>query len=107
MELKIGRFEPDYTGQLGFYVSVVDDQLRKADRHAPAVGILLCAARDDRVVHYALAGAAKPIAVADYTYGALAADAQQALPTGAELANVVDEALTAGEGQGASAEEPE
>ena len=100
VELKIGRFEPDYTGQLGFYVSVVDDQLRKPDRHAPTVGILLCAARDDRVVHYALAGAAQPIAVADYTYEAVPANAQQSLPTGAELADVIDEALTAEEDRG-------
>ena len=100
VELKIGRFEPDYTGQLGFYVSLVDDQLRKADRHAPTVGILLCAARDDRVVHYALAGTAQPIAVADYTYDTVPANAQQSLPTGAELAEVIDEALTAEEDRG-------
>lgn len=67
VELKIGRFEPEYTGQLGFYVSLIDDQLRRRDRHAPTVGILLCAARNDRVVRYALAGSAHPIAVADYT----------------------------------------
>ena len=97
VELKIGRFEPDYTGQLGFYVSLVDDRLRKADRHAPTVGILLCAARDDRVVRYALAGSAQPIAVADYTYEPVPADAQPMLPTGAELADVVDEALAAEE----------
>ncbi|MEV0287957.1 PDDEXK nuclease domain-containing protein [Kribbella sp. NPDC050820] len=43
VELKIGPFEPQYTGQLGFYVSVVEDQLRRPHRHAPTVGILLCA----------------------------------------------------------------
>lgn len=104
VELKIGRFEPEYTGQLGFYVALVDDQLRRPDRHAPTVGILLCAARDDHVVHYALAGAAQPIAVADYTYGP-AATGQQTLPTGAELADVVDEALAVKETRGTG--EPE
>ncbi|MDQ2797251.1 MAG: PDDEXK nuclease domain-containing protein [Actinomycetota bacterium] len=44
VELKIGRFKPDYTGQLGFYVAIVDEQLRKPAIHAPTVGILLCAA---------------------------------------------------------------
>ena len=88
-------------------VSLVDDQLRKPDRHAPTVGILLCAARDDRVVRYALAGAAQPLAVADYTYRAVPADTQQMLPTGAELAHVVDEALAAEEERGRAADAPE
>lgn len=65
VELKIGRFEPEHTGQLGFYVAMVDDRLRLPDRHAPTVGILLCAERNDGVVGYALTSAAHPIAVAD------------------------------------------
>jgi predicted nuclease of restriction endonuclease-like (RecB) superfamily len=97
VELKIGPFEPQYTGQLGFYVSLVEDQLRKPDRHAPTVGILLCAERNDRVVRYALAGAAHPIAVADYTFATRARIQPGALPTATELADVVDTALTAGE----------
>ena len=97
VELKIGRFEPEFTGQLGFYVSVVDDQLRRADRHAPTVGILLCAARNDRVVRYVLTGAAHPIAVADYTFTELSRTDASALPTAVELAEVVDTALTGGE----------
>jgi hypothetical protein len=56
VELKIGRFKPDYAGQLGFYVALVDDQPRRPDRHAPTVGILLCAGRNDRVVRYSLGG---------------------------------------------------
>ena len=34
VELKIGRFDPAYVGQLGTYVAVVDDRLRRRDRHA-------------------------------------------------------------------------
>ncbi len=41
VELKIGSFDPAYVGQLGTYVAVVDDRLRRADRHAHS-GILLC-----------------------------------------------------------------
>ncbi|HEY3514611.1 MAG TPA: PDDEXK nuclease domain-containing protein [Kribbella sp.] len=90
VELKIGPFEPQYTGQLGFYVSVVEDQLRRPELHAPTVGILLCAERNDRVVRYALAGAAHPIAVADYTF---AAAPTESLPSATELADVVDNVL--------------
>ncbi len=90
VELKIGPFEPQFTGQLGFYVSLVDDQLRRPERHAPTVGILLCAERNDRVVRYALASAAHPIAIADYTF---APAPPGALPSATELADVVDNVL--------------
>ena len=68
----------------------MDDRLRRPERHAPTVGILLCAAREDAVVQYALTSAAQPIAVADYTY---AMPTPGALPSAAELAKVVDAAL--------------
>lgn len=67
IELKIGKFKPDYAGQLGFYVAVVDDQLRREQIHAPTVGILLCASRNDSVVRYSLANTTAPMAVANFT----------------------------------------
>ncbi len=85
MRLKIGRFDPAYVGQLGTYVAVVDDRLRRSDRHAPTVGILLCKGRSDTLVRYALAGAPAPQAVADYTYDTLPPQERGGLPTGAEL----------------------
>jgi len=91
VELKVVRFEPEFAGQLGFYVALVDDRLRR-DRHAPTVGILLCAAREEAVVQYALTSSAEPIAIANYTY---ITPTPGALPSGAELAKVVDAALTA------------
>ncbi len=57
VELKIGKFEPGFAGQLNFYVSWVDDQLRRS-QHAATVGLLLCADRNERVVRYALGGSA-------------------------------------------------
>lgn len=93
VELKIGRFKPDYAGQLGFYVALVDDQLRRPGRHAPTVGILLCAGRNDRVVRYSLGRAASPMAVADYTYDTLPAAERCALPAAEDLAAVLDSPL--------------
>ena len=46
-----------------FYIAAVDDRLRDPVLHAPAVGILMCADRNDTVVRYALSGAAQPMAV--------------------------------------------
>ncbi len=91
VELKIGRFDPGYVGQLGTYVAVVDDRLRRPDRHAPTVGILLCKSRNDTLVRYALAGASAPLAVADYTYDALPSDERAVLPAADELAAALDQ----------------
>jgi len=90
VELKIGRFDPVYVGQLGTYVAVVDDRLRRGDRHATTVGILLCKGRNDTLVRYALAGAPAPLAVADYTYDSLPPQDRRGLPTAAELAAALE-----------------
>jgi predicted nuclease of restriction endonuclease-like (RecB) superfamily len=42
IELKVGRFEPEYLGKLGFYLEALDRDVRKAHEQ-PAVGVLLCA----------------------------------------------------------------
>ena len=93
IELKIGPFTPEHAGQLGFYVSWVEDNLRDLDRHLPTVGILLCAGRSDNVVRYSLAGTRQPLAVAEYTYDSLPATVRELLPTEAELAAAADTAL--------------
>ncbi len=80
VELKIGKFKHEYAGQLGFYVEMVDDELRQPHIHAPTVGILLCAGRNERVVRYALRAAAAPMAVATYTYDKLPDAERAALP---------------------------
>jgi predicted nuclease of restriction endonuclease-like (RecB) superfamily len=85
VELKIGRFDPAYVGQLGTYVAVVDDRLRRSDRHAPTVGILLCKSRNDTLVRYALAGSPAPLALTDYTYDTLPPQERGGRPTAAEL----------------------
>jgi len=91
IELKVGRFVPEHTGKLGFYVAWVDENLRDHDHHAPTVGILLCAGRNDNVVRYSLAGSDQPLAVADYTYEALPDAIRAAVPTEAELVAALDE----------------
>jgi len=71
IELKIGPFQPEHAGKLGFYVTWVDANLRQPDRHSPTIGILLCAGRNDSLVRYTLAGSTAPLAVANYTYDTL------------------------------------
>lgn len=65
VELKIGRFRPEDAGQLSFYVTAVDEEVKRDD-HAPTVGLLLCASINETVVEYALRGIHKPMQVSGY-----------------------------------------
>lgn len=89
VELKTTTFDPRDTGQLGFYVALVDDKLRIPGRHEATVGILLVAGTNEAVVRYALASTSQPVAVSRYE---LTEDARAALP---EEARIV-EAFTRG-----------
>lgn len=87
VELKIGRFKPEYAGQLGYYVTLVEDRLRR-EQHASTVGLLLCTDKNERVVRYALAGSSQPIAIASYD---LLPPAEQAvLPSEDDLRRALD-----------------
>lgn len=90
VELKIGKFRPEYLGQLGMYVALVDDVKRIAGVHNPTVGILLCASRNERVVRYSLRGSNAALAVASYTYDTLPEDERAGLPDATELAAALD-----------------
>jgi predicted nuclease of restriction endonuclease-like (RecB) superfamily len=86
IELKTGRFKPEYLGQLGFYVSLVDDRLRRP-RHANTVGLLLVTEKNDAVVRYSLAGHQAPVAVSSYDL--LPAAEKAALPSERVLARAL------------------
>lgn len=65
IELKVGRFEPEYLGKLAFYVEALDRDVRKPHEN-PAIGVLLCASKNDEVVEYALSRTASPSLIAEY-----------------------------------------
>lgn len=65
VELKVGRFEPEYLGKLSFYLEALDRDVRKAHEQ-PSIGVLLCASKDDEVVEYALSRSLSPALVAEY-----------------------------------------
>src|SRR5262249_35172487 len=65
VELKAGAFKPADAGQLNFYLSAVDAQL-KAEDDKPTIGLLLCKTKKRLVAEYALSGIAKPMGVAEY-----------------------------------------
>ena len=65
IELKATAFKPEHAGQLNFYLSAVDAQI-KADDDKPTIGLLLCKQQNRLVAEYALSGIDKPIGVAEY-----------------------------------------
>lgn len=65
IELKVGRFEPEYLGKLEFYLEALDRDHRKAHEN-PAIGVLLCASKDNEVVEYALSRTLSPALIAEY-----------------------------------------
>ncbi|WP_408223590.1 PDDEXK nuclease domain-containing protein [Paraburkholderia dipogonis] len=65
VELKATPFRPEYAGQLNFYLSAIDAQL-KTPTDQPTIGLLLCKEQNRLVAEYALRGIAKPMGVAEY-----------------------------------------
>lgn len=65
IELKIGEFKPEYVGQLQFYLTALDKQVKLEDENPP-IGIIICKNKNRTVVEYALNDADKPIGVATY-----------------------------------------
>ena len=65
IELKKGKFLPEYAGKLNFYLSVVDDVLR-TEQDQPSIGLLICQDKNKVVAEYALKNINKPIGVSEY-----------------------------------------
>jgi len=65
IELKAGPFKPEHTGQLGFYLSAVDAQVKHPDDQ-PTIGLLLCRSKNSVVAEYALRDSNRPMGVAEY-----------------------------------------
>ena len=65
IELKIGKFKPEYISKLDFYLEALDRQAKKENEN-PSVGLLLCAAKNDEVVEYAMSRTMSPMLVSQY-----------------------------------------
>lgn len=65
IELKVGEFKPEHLGQLGFYVTAVDKQIKK-DLDNPTIGLLICKTKNSVVAEYALDSTKSPIGISQY-----------------------------------------
>ncbi|MDO9481067.1 MAG: PDDEXK nuclease domain-containing protein [Hydrogenophaga sp.] len=65
IELKAGKFKPEHLGQLGFYLTAVDRQV-KSEIDNPTIGLLLCKSKNKVVAEYALGDKTQPMGIAEY-----------------------------------------
>ncbi len=85
IDLKISDFQPEFAGKMNFYLSAVDDLLRRAE-DGPSIGIVLCKGKSRVIVEYALRDTNKPMGVAEYQLSsALPENLKGSLPTIEEL----------------------
>lgn len=67
IELKTGKFCPEYAGKMNFYLSAVDDLLR-GEGDNPSIGLILCRDESQVVAEYALRNLEKPIGISEYKF---------------------------------------
>lgn len=85
IELKAGKFKPEHLGQLGFYLTTVDRQV-KAEQDNPTIGLLLCKSKNKVVAEYALGDKRQPMGIAEFKLtDSLPESLQTSLPTIEEI----------------------
>lgn len=65
IELKAGKFKPEYAGKLNFYLSAIDSQIKK-ESDSPSIGIVLCKKKDKIEAEYSLRDINKPMGISEY-----------------------------------------
>lgn len=81
IELKAIDFKPEHLGQLSFYLTAIDAQV-KTPQDAPTIGLLLCKSKNKVVAEYALRDGTKPMGIAEYQLvHALPAQLEASLPS--------------------------
>ena len=90
VELKSGKFRPSYLGQLNFYLSALDEYVRKPHENQ-SIGIILCKEMKKTTVEFAVRDFTKPMGVATYkTSKELPEKMRKALPDMEELKKIIN-----------------
>lgn len=94
VELKNGKFQPEYTGKLNFYLSAVDGIL-KTDQDNPSIGILLCREKNNVIAEFALKDMTKPMGISEYKLGGvLPENLENTLPSAEDIMSRLASTLT-------------
>ncbi len=90
VELKIGKFQPEYVGKMQFYLAVLDDVAREEGEN-PSIGMILCKTKNRTTVEYALRESNKPIGVSQYRMvSTLPADLKGQLPDPEQIGKLLE-----------------
>jgi predicted nuclease of restriction endonuclease-like (RecB) superfamily len=90
VELKIGKFLPEYVGKMQFYLAALDDKAKLPDEN-PSIGIILCKSKNQTIVEYALKESNKPIGVATYQIvSTVPQELQHQLPAPEQVAKLLE-----------------
>jgi predicted nuclease of restriction endonuclease-like (RecB) superfamily len=90
IELKVGKFLPEYVGKMQFYLAALDNTFREKGEN-PSIGIILCKDKGRTTVEYALKVSKKPIAVAQYRITpTLPKDLKKELPAPEQIRALLD-----------------
>ncbi|MFK7973696.1 MAG: YhcG family protein [Rickettsiaceae bacterium] len=88
VELKTGKFKPEYAGKLNFYLNLMDKRV-KDDSDNPTIGLLLCEDKKNITVEYAIEGINKPMGVSQFKLTkSLPDQLKQYLPTTKDLTKI-------------------
>ena len=85
VELKTTKFKPEHIGQLKFYVTAVNKQLR-TEGDTPTIGLLICKDKNNVIAEYTLEDIHNPIGVSSYKlFDELSKGYQSSLPSIEEI----------------------
>ena len=85
IELKVGKFKPEYAGKMNFYLNALNETV-KMPHENPSIGIILCTDKDNIEVEYSLMNSSQPMGVSTYTVkDTLPDELIDALPSQTEL----------------------
>ncbi len=94
IDLKMGEFEPAFSGQMNFYVSAVNHTIR-TERDNPTIGIILCKSKSKTIVEFALDTVQNPIGVSTYKLrDELPTGLQDSLPSAEQLEMELEAAVS-------------
>ncbi|KJV61787.1 hypothetical protein APHACPA_0801 [Rickettsia amblyommatis str. Ac/Pa] len=80
IELKTGKFKPEYVGKLNFYLNLMDRTI-KDNSDNPTIGLILCEEKQGITIEYAIEGIQKPIGVTQFKLTATLPKKLEKFPT--------------------------
>lgn len=88
IELKTGKFKPEYAGKMNFYLNLMDKRV-KDESDNPTIGLILCEDKKNITVEYAIEGINNPMGVSGFKLTEKLPDnLKKFLPSPEELINL-------------------